>query len=166
MYNNKNYFALLDIPVSLSVDLLVLEKKYLLLIQKKHLSSFNDEIFSDLNAAYQTLSDPLLRARYLLKLLNVDDEKVIIDNQKFFLDKCFFYEEKLEQDLPVNQLRSYHIALCDEINQIEKKVLFYFNKRKKNIDTICHEISLFIFYQKYLKSFKNKMIFLEKEVKK
>src|SRR5687767_10792391 len=80
--SQRDYFALLGLPVSFSLDLECLEKKYLQLQQLLHPDRFigkstrekryANQQSSQVNQAYEALKDPIQRGIYLLKMQDRD----------------------------------------------------------------------------------------------
>ena len=78
----SNYYELFDLPVSFEVDLKTLSERYRSLQSSVHPDKFANASDAErrlsiqqsarINEAYQTLKDPLRRARYLLELNGVD----------------------------------------------------------------------------------------------
>jgi molecular chaperone HscB len=81
----KNYFEVFDLPAKLGIDTVALEKKFYALSRRLHPDRFaarpaeEQEAAlaesSQLNDAYRTLKDPILRTQYLLKLEGVELEE-------------------------------------------------------------------------------------------
>jgi molecular chaperone HscB len=78
----KNYFELFDLPVTFDLDAADLAARYRELQRRFHPDRFASaseperrlslQLTAQVNAAYQTLKDPVARARYLLGLQGVD----------------------------------------------------------------------------------------------
>jgi len=89
--DQDNYFSLFSIPVNYTVDKAELTSRYLALQKAIHPDKFSqgaeqERLFSvqqtaKLNEAYNTLINPLLRARYLLQLngFEVNEQNTIMD---------------------------------------------------------------------------------------
>jgi molecular chaperone HscB len=81
----SNYFEVFDLPSKLQIDVEPLEKQFYLLSRKLHPDRFVSKPVaeqeaalaqsSQLNDAYRTLKDPILRTQYLLKLEGVELEE-------------------------------------------------------------------------------------------
>jgi molecular chaperone HscB len=79
---SKNYFELFGLPVAFMVDMQLLRERYRELQRKLHPDRFANasgqeqrlaiQGSTQINEAFETLKDPLLRARYLLRLHGVD----------------------------------------------------------------------------------------------
>jgi molecular chaperone HscB len=81
----SNYFEVFDLPSKLRIDVASLEKQFYTLSRKLHPDRFASKPVaeqeaalaqsSQLNDAYRTLKDPILRTQYLLKLEGVELEE-------------------------------------------------------------------------------------------
>lgn len=81
----SNYFEVFDLPSRLQIDVEPLEKQFYRLSRKLHPDRFASKPVaeqeaalaqsSQLNDAYRTLKDPILRTQYLLKLEGVELEE-------------------------------------------------------------------------------------------
>jgi molecular chaperone HscB len=80
-----DYFELFNLPLKLTLDVTALEKQFYALSRKLHPDRFASKpvaeqeaalaASSQLNDAYRTLKDPILRTQYLLKLEGVELEE-------------------------------------------------------------------------------------------
>jgi len=78
----KNYFELFDLPITFDLDVADLTARYRDLQRRFHPDRFASaseperrlslQLTAQINAAFQTLKDPVARARYLLGLQGVD----------------------------------------------------------------------------------------------
>src|SRR6185437_5469543 len=81
----SNYFDVFNLPPRLQIDTVALEKQFYTLSRKLHPDRFASRPVaeqetalaesSQLNDAYRTLKDPVLRTQYLLKLEGVELEE-------------------------------------------------------------------------------------------
>ena len=81
----SNYFEVFNLPSRLQIDVASLEKQFYILSRKLHPDRFASKPAaeqeaalaqsSQLNDAYRTLKDPILRTQYLLKLEGVELEE-------------------------------------------------------------------------------------------
>ena len=81
----KNYFELFDLPVAFDLDSAELAVRYRELQRRFHPDRFASapaperllsvQLTAQINAAFQTLKDPVARARYLLGLQGVDTDQ-------------------------------------------------------------------------------------------
>jgi Fe-S protein assembly co-chaperone HscB len=81
----SNYFEVFSLPAKLQIDTAALEKQFYVLSRKLHPDRFASRPVaeqeaalaesSQLNDAYRTLKDPVLRTQYLLKLQGVELEE-------------------------------------------------------------------------------------------
>ena len=79
---NGDFFALFDLRPEFNLDVMELESRYLALQQQFHPDRFAGKSgaeklsaqsrAADINLAYETLKDPLLRANHILRLSGVD----------------------------------------------------------------------------------------------
>ena len=80
-----NYFEFFDLPRTLALDVVALEKQFYAMSRKLHPDRFASKPVAEqeaalaqsslLNDAYRTLKDPILRTQYLLKLEGVELEE-------------------------------------------------------------------------------------------
>jgi molecular chaperone HscB len=113
----KDYFTLLGLPVSYSMDLGYLEKKYLQIQQQIHPDRFVGasvrekryaaQQSSIANQGYEVLKDPIQRGHYLLKLLDGDYREE--DNQTYpdleFLDALLSEQDTIESGTDLEQIQ-------------------------------------------------------------
>ncbi|MEJ2180018.1 MAG: co-chaperone HscB [Gammaproteobacteria bacterium] len=124
----QNYFELFDFPISYDLDLSELSDRYRKLQHTVHPDKFANA--SDLerrmsmqksaliNEAYQTLKNPLQRARYMLQLKGVDlaaDTSTSMDSE--FLMQQMRLREELEQIRSHSNPESKLLILAKEIEQ-------------------------------------------------
>jgi len=124
----QNYFELFDLPASYELDVSDLSNRYRKLQAAVHPDKFANA--SDLekrlsmqqsalvNEAYQTLKNPLLRARYMLQLKGVDlsiESSVNMDSE--FLMQQMRLREELEQVRGANDPEAKLIIVAKEIEQ-------------------------------------------------
>ncbi|MGL5336753.1 MAG: Fe-S protein assembly co-chaperone HscB [Enterovibrio sp.] len=93
-----NYFELFDFEPQFELDAAVLSTRFHELQRRFHPDNFVQETplkqrqasqySAQINDAYQTLRDPLLRAIYLLSLTNID-----LSNQRSFSDNDFLFKQ-------------------------------------------------------------------------
>ena len=82
---SKNYFALFDLEPAFQIELAHLEQRYRALQARVHPDKFSSasdaekrlsmQCSTHVNEAYQTLQQPLRRARYLLSLQGIDTQE-------------------------------------------------------------------------------------------
>jgi len=124
----QNYFELFDLPASYELDVSELSNRYRKLQAAVHPDKFANA--SDLekrlsmqqsaliNEAYQTLKNPLLRARYMLQLKGVDlsnESSANMDSE--FLMQQMRLREELEQVRGANDPEAKLIIIAKEIEQ-------------------------------------------------
>ena len=100
----KNFFEIFSLPASWEMDQSVLDKKFRTLQLTFHPDRYankNDfekrlavQTASTINQAYETLSSPLLRAQYLLKLegFDADQESHITSDGQFLMQQMVLRE--------------------------------------------------------------------------
>ena len=81
----RNYFELFDLPAAFDLDPADLASRYRILQQRFHPDRFASgsaperrlslQLTAQINAAYQTLKDPVARARYLLGLQGIETDE-------------------------------------------------------------------------------------------
>ena len=137
---SQNYFELFGLAEEFEIDLNALSSRYQALQKTLHPDRFVNAPERErcislqqaalINAAFQTLKDPLARARYLLELkgLVVDDEKTTIRDIEFLEQQIELREELADIRDAADPLTS----LLDFMNQIEKTVKLCSNKLKQN----------------------------------
>jgi molecular chaperone HscB len=104
---SKNYFELFDIPVSFSIDAVDLKKRYRELQKLAHPDKYTNasdaerrmsvQLAAQVNEAYQVLSNPVTRARYMLELggREINDQHTTSD--EMFLMEQMELRETLEE---------------------------------------------------------------------
>jgi molecular chaperone HscB len=115
--SQKNFFALLGLPASFSLDLGYLENKYLQLQQLIHPDRFVGKSVREkryasqqsslVNQAFETLKDPIQRGYYLLKILDKnyrEDEKQTYDDQEFLMT-LLMEQESIESTTDLEEIQ-------------------------------------------------------------
>ena len=129
---SNSYFALFDLPVSFDVDRKILTERYRTLQRTVHPDRYADAADSErrlsvqmaarINEGYQTLKDPLARARYILEISGValDDLDTAFENE--FLMEQMELRERLgavkESADPHQQLQK----IADDIGERQKGI--------------------------------------------
>lgn len=129
---SSSYFALFDLPVSFDVDRKILTERYRTLQRTVHPDRYADAADSErrlsvqmaarINEGYQTLKDPLARARYILEISGValDDLDTAFENE--FLMEQMELRERLgavkESADPHQQLQK----IADDIGERQKGI--------------------------------------------
>jgi molecular chaperone HscB len=102
---DKNYFELFELPVSFETDLTVLRDRFRELQRATHPDRFAGassqerrmamQLTTRVNEAYQVLSDPVSRARYLLELAGVQwgDDQHTVNDTAFLMAQMELREE-------------------------------------------------------------------------
>ena len=173
MYNNDDYFSLFAIPVSFEVDLAELTQRYLKLQKTVHPDKFanaseQERLYSvqqtaKLNDAYETLKKPLLRARYMLELhdVNLAHENTTIKDTNFLMQQMELREsiEKSKADVDGLDEALDHIddLYNAELQEIKKRFsvnnpeylqladhvrkLQFFTKLHEEVDSLVSQLS-------------------------
>ena len=130
----RNFFELFDIPVSFTIDLASLAERYRSLQHIAHPDKFASASDQQrrlsvqqsalINEAYQTLKDPLARAKYLLSLngLDMSATKDTIMAPEFLMQQMELRERLagIEQEAePVHAL----MQLQDEVGQTTRQLI-------------------------------------------
>lgn len=71
----KNYFELFELPVSYAIDQEVLDSRFMKLQKSVHPDASDDDSLSVVvNKAYSTLSDPIQRAEYVMRITGCSEK--------------------------------------------------------------------------------------------
>lgn len=162
-----NYFELFKIEQKFLIDLTKLNDNYFELQKSYHpdrimIYGHSFEEFSSLiNNGYRTLSDDLLRAKYMLKSIykiDLDDEKnytldsnvlfEVMENQETlsFINDSTNLNNLLNEQNEIKNKKIHNLALLfdqkQELDEIVKKTveLIYINKFIKDIKTKLREL--------------------------
>nr|CAG8523682.1 13108_t:CDS:2 [Entrophospora candida] len=139
-----NYFEMLNIvdkskPIIFDIDESKLKRNFLLLQQQVHPDSYGNkdkqeyinaqQLSSSINKAYQVLKEPLLRAKYILHLNNIDisESESVQDPQ--LLMETWESREKLEEAENEDEVKSIKLECDENINQIIKDLSDAFNAK-------------------------------------
>jgi len=137
---SQSYFELFGLAEGFEVDLKALSSRYQSLQKALHPDKFVNaaererrislQQAAQVNSAFQTLKDPLARARYLLELkgLLVDDEQATIRDIEFLEQQIELREELAD----IRDASDPLTSLLDFMNQVEQTVKACINKLKKN----------------------------------
>lgn len=112
-----NYFELLNTNSAFEVDLAALEKAYFAVQRQYHPDRFAGKAEAermtamqrsvDANDAYNTLKDPLKRARYLLKLQDIlvgTDQDTVKPSQALLMEVMEWREEGIDEALQADSI--------------------------------------------------------------
>ncbi len=143
----NNFFQIFALPVSWEVDKTVLDKKFRALQLTFHpdrYASKNDfekrlavQTASTINQAYETLSSPLLRAQYLLKLegFDADQESHVTSDGQFLMQQMLLREalsDAKDSANPKEALVSLSIEAQQAAAKIQSDFAEYFNTKEYN----------------------------------
>ena len=119
---SANHFELFNLPVTFELDNALLAARYRDLQRSAHPDNYANasereqrlalQAAAQINEAFQTLKDPMLRARYLLELqgINPSDEKHTLKDVHFLMDQMELREnlaEIMKQAQPFNALNHF-----------------------------------------------------------
>lgn len=102
--SSENYFALFGLPVAYGLDVQALGPLWRQLQQQHHPDRFSHDasaqaqaelLSSRINAAHETLRDPVRRARYLLELAGhgIDNESTTVSDTDFLMAQMDLREQ-------------------------------------------------------------------------
>ena len=143
----KNFFEIFSLPASWEIDHNVLDKKFRTLQLTFHPDRYankNDfekrlavQTASTINQAYETLSSPLLRAQYLLKLegFDADQESHITSDGQFPMQQMVLREalsDAKDSANPKDALVSLSIEAQQAAAKIQADFAQYFNTKEYN----------------------------------
>lgn len=141
----KNFFEIFSLPVSWELDSSVLNKKFRTLQLTFHPDRYankNDfekrlvaQTASTINQAYETLSSPLLRAQYLLKLegFDADQESHITSDGQFLMQQMLLREalsDAKDSANPKDALVSLSIEAQQAAAKIQTDFAQYFSAKE------------------------------------
>ncbi len=137
---SQSYFELFGLDEAFEVDLKALSGRYKTLQKALHPDRFihatererriSLQQAAQVNSAFQTLKDPLARARYLLELkgLTTDNEKTTIRDIEFLEQQIELREELAD----IRDTSEPLVSLLDFMSQIEQTVKVCVDKLKQN----------------------------------
>ena len=143
----KNFFEIFSLPASWEIDHSVLDKKFRTLQLTFHPDRYankNDfekrlavQTASTINQAYETLSSPLLREQYLLKLegFDADQESHITSDGQFLMQQMVLREalsDAKDSANPKDALVSLSIEAQQAAAKIQADFAQYFNTKEYN----------------------------------
>ncbi len=142
-----NYFELFECPVSFEVDNAALSEQYLALQKLYHPDRHvGDEAkdklqvmqkAAEINDAYTTLKDNILRAEYILKLrgLDIQHETKTIQDPSFLMQQMEF-RERLEElnDLndPFDEILAFERDIDSDANALERELADLLKDEQQN----------------------------------
>ena len=124
----KNFFELFGLPTRFDVDATDLASRYRELQRRFHPDRFaaapeserrlSMQMTAQINGAYQTLRDPVARARYLLGLQGIDtNEETDTRMDPAFLMEQMEWRENLDEIRQADNPRKRLMELADRIEQ-------------------------------------------------
>lgn len=154
----RNYFTLFGLPVDFVLSLPQLEEAYLRLQKEFHPDRFATSVTverelanqqtAEINLAYDTLKNPLTRARYLLELNNnyeVESERTI-DDSAFLMEQMKWREEVEEAEGSVEALARLRQEVDDHLKQLYDEYALVYKKlpkEDKELVTLFHKMQYF-----------------------
>lgn len=133
---SKDYFDLFGLPATYQIDISALTKRYKELQHTIHPDKFvsaseNDKglsirLTAHVNDAYETLKDPLIRARYLLQARGVDMDEEKSNLSPEFLGEQLEMREQLEEihdsETPLDDMVSIRNTIEKRINHLKDRL--------------------------------------------
>ncbi len=125
----NDYFALLDLPRAYTLDMAQLKEQYQRMQKQWHPDKFMDQDASqqkqamqkatDINAAYQTLQEPVARANHLLELhqQSFNAEASTVSDTDFLMAQLEL-REQLEEAESIESLESLQDEAQDWLNNL------------------------------------------------
>jgi molecular chaperone HscB len=150
----NNFFEIFSLPISWEIDANALNKKFRALQLTFHPDRYankNDfekrlavQTASTINQAYETLSSPLLRAQYLLKLegFDADQESHVTSDGQFLMQQMLLREalsDAKDSADPKQALVTLSIEAQQAAAKIQTEFAQYFNAKDYNqaFDTLA-----------------------------
>ncbi|NOZ54932.1 MAG: Fe-S protein assembly co-chaperone HscB [Gammaproteobacteria bacterium] len=150
----ENFFTLFGLPECYEIDFVALAERFRKLQHTVHPDKFANATDLDrrlsvqqsarINEAYQTLKNPLLRARYMLELKGfdmADDTDSAMDSE--FLMEQMQLRERLEQIKysadPINQLNIVNHEIDAALNELITKITDLFNLANKDALRVVYD---------------------------
>lgn len=145
----QNYFELFALPVGFEIELDVLSKRYQELQRTLHPDKFVNasererrislQQAAQVNSAFQTLKDPMARARYLLELrgFGMSDENTTIRDPEFLEQQMELREELAE----IKHNNDPSARLAEFVRQLNQSTRACVEQLKKNF-AVADEASL------------------------
>jgi molecular chaperone HscB len=146
-----SYFSILGLDPSFEVDAGQLEKRYIEMQQQYHPDRFvmsppRDRIIAlqkatDINAAYETLKDPLQRAEYLLELkgIHITGEQPDVKAGQDILMEAMEKREQLNEAADAAAVRRLEEEIAREAKVCLKKMSSAFSRYE---DTVATQLAL------------------------
>lgn len=147
---SKTYYELFALPQAYAVDVNELTERYRQLQRSVHPDKFADASDRDrrlsvqqaslINEAYQTLKDPLKRARYLLQLAGaeMDDESNTVMDTEFLMQQMALREELAEvrgAADPLAALDAFNREIASRLNHMRAELGELFDGEQADTET-------------------------------
>ena len=159
---NLNYFEIFDIDEEITIDIKVLNERYLVLKSKFHPDKFVNtsnieksmatRMSTHINDAYSTLKDLVSRVDYILEINNFS-----IDENKTFKNTSFLNEQMILSER-ISQANSDDFSIIK--NEISIKIKNLISEMKSNLcnkdfDILHENNSMVKFYKKNIHELSN-----------
>lgn len=147
----KNFFELLDLPVSFDVNTAELATRYRELQRRFHPDRYASapeperrislQLTAQVNAAFQTLKDPVARARYMLGLLGVDtgEETDTTMDAGFLMEQMELRDSLAEARQLTDRLPQLDLLRQRVATQYEKRLALLSSCFSKSSETSLRE---------------------------
>ena len=164
MAPDKDYFRLLGLPFSYNLTEQVLEERYLSLQRQFHPDNFEEfaeknwatSLSAELNAAYQTLRDPLLRALYLLKhQIKTLPEGSLLD-EAFLMEQMTLREDIEEAAGKPLLLQTLYKNVKEKLSVLEQGLFLTFKEyplAEEKVEKAMLLVQKIQFYQRLVERF-------------
>lgn len=138
----NNYFDLLALPMILPINLSQLSLNYQQLQKQYHPDNYATASESEkmavvqksatINAAYQTLKDPIKAAEYrvALEVININEEQQTIHDSEFLQEQFMLREQldEIDQVHDFERLELFYDEILKRKNQVYLQLLAYINQ--------------------------------------
>lgn len=139
----ENHFQVFDLPISFEIDVEELALRYRALQTAIHPDKFANapererrlamQKTAQINEAFQTLKNPLMRAKYVLKLQGIDLESEISVNMDadFLMTQMELREEleEIKQTQSIDSLNNFLATIEQYIENLEKALIQQFGDK-------------------------------------
>ncbi len=161
-----NYFDFFLLPTEYEISTELLEKKYIFIQQSSHPDKLSNKTADkrykalnhsiEANNAYAVLKDPLLRAKHLLSLRDINiDQEIRVNTPTTLLQQTFIDREKLEETDSIDELNSFLSQAKNDTQKIEMQLAKAF--RGHNLENIVLQTIKLQYKTKLISEIKNKI---------